>query len=86
MASSFHGDFLGRFPAEIVDFTEQRCPVLDRPRGNPSGQAPLGRAQDSPGLAAIMEKHCREDPGNEIVTRECWVLLNSGIAVTIETP
>lgn len=54
----------------IVDFTEQRCPVLDRPRI---------------GLSAIMEKHRREDPGNEIAIGECWVLLNSGIAVTIET-
>lgn len=54
----------------IVDFTEQRCPVLDRPRI---------------GLSAIMEKHRQEDPGNEIAG-ECWVLLNSGIAITIETP
>ncbi|XP_022808272.1 uncharacterized protein LOC111345260 [Stylophora pistillata] len=49
----------------IVDFTEQRCPVLDRPRR---------------GLSTIMEKHGREDPGNEIATGECSVPLNSGIA------
>ena len=54
----------------IVVFAEQRCPVLDRPRT---------------GLSAIMEKHRQEDPGNEIATGECWVLLNSGIAVTRDT-
>lgn len=40
----------------------------------------VGQAQ-----CAVIEKHRREDPRNENATGECWVLLNSGIAVTIDT-
>lgn len=85
---AFTGTFSVGFPRtlsrvvsrkRIVDFTEQRCPVLDRPQGDPQGdpqgnpgqadgQAPLGKAQDS----AIMEKHLPRRPWERDC---CWRVL-----------